>query len=216
MPQTQDRLLKELNAAQMASHDAVPQYLLQSLLEETEVARFMVQQKLPHEVATKKAEIQILDEVLNHPSISREYLNDLQEQVSIEMKISVQLRPYQLVFSLFQIDKIGADVHKMLDHQLADRGNQSDNLLPFRQQAATVARNKDMCAGQLDSVTKELRDVESQIRQKQEILNGIVGGTILRGEELKQYVNMLRAKSSVYKQKRAELAALKVLSKEIL
>lgn len=100
----------------------------------------------------------------------------------------------------------------MLDNQLADRGNQSDNLLPFRQQAATVARNKDMCAGQLDQVTKELRDVESQIRQKQEILNGIVGGTILRGEELKQYVNMLRAKSSVYKQKRAELAALKVKS----
>lgn len=115
-----------------------------------------------------------------------------------------------LISFVFKIDKIGADVHKMLDHQLTDRGNQSDNLLPFRQQAATVARNKDMCAGQLDQVTKELRDVESQIRQKQEILNGLVGGTILRGDELKQYVNMLRAKSSVYKQKRAELAALKV------
>lgn len=78
-------MLKELNTAQIASHDALPQYLLQSLLEETEVARFMVQQKLPQEVATKKAEIQILDEVLNHPSISREYLNDLQEQVSIDL-----------------------------------------------------------------------------------------------------------------------------------
>lgn len=83
LQQTQDRLLKELNVAQVASHDAAPQYLLQSLLEETEVARFMVQQKLPQEVATKKAEIQILDEVLTHPSISREYLNDLQEQVSL-------------------------------------------------------------------------------------------------------------------------------------
>lgn len=101
-------------------------------------------------------------------------------------------------------------MHRMLDHQLTDRGNQNDNLQPFRQQAATVARNKDMCAEQLDQVTKELRDVENQIRQKQEVLNGIVGGTILRGEELKQYVNMLRAKSSVYKQKRAELAAVKV------
>lgn len=47
----------------------------------------MVQQKLPQEVATKKAEIQILDEVLNHPSISREYLNDLQEQVSVDVRI---------------------------------------------------------------------------------------------------------------------------------
>lgn len=120
------------------------------------------------------------------------------------------LRIFSFSYNIFKIDKIGVDVHKMLDSQLADRGNQSDNLLPFRQQAATVARNKDMCAGQLDQVTKELRDVEGQIRHKQEILNGIVGGTILRGEELKQYVNMLRAKSSVYKQKRAELAAFKV------
>lgn len=78
---TQERLLKELNTAQIASHDAAPQYLLQSLLEETDIARFMVQQKLPQEVATKKAEIQILDEVLTHPSITREYLTDLQEQV---------------------------------------------------------------------------------------------------------------------------------------
>lgn len=74
-------MLKELSTAQIASHDAVPQYLLQSLLEETEVAKFMVEQKLPQEVAMKTAEIQILDEVLNHPSISREYLNELQEQV---------------------------------------------------------------------------------------------------------------------------------------
>ncbi|KAG4079952.1 hypothetical protein HA402_006264 [Bradysia odoriphaga] len=190
---TQERLLKELNAAQVASHDAAPQYLLQSLLEETDIARFMVQQKLPQEVATKKAEIQILDEVLTHPSITREYLTDLQEQ----------------------IDKIGADVHRLLESQLTDRGNQSDNLLPFRQQAATVARNKDMCAEQLDQVTKELRDVENQIRQKQEVLNGIVGGTILRGEELKQYVNMLRTKSSVYKQKRAELAAVKAEASDL-
>lgn len=79
--QAQDRLLKELNTAQIASHDAAPQYLLQSLLEETEVARFMVKQKLPQEIATKTSEIQILDEVMNHPSITRGYLNDLQEQV---------------------------------------------------------------------------------------------------------------------------------------
>lgn len=90
------------------------------------------------------------------------------------------------------------------------RGTQSENLIPFRQQAATVMRNKEMAAEQLDQYAKELRDVELQIRQKQDLLKETVGGTILRGEELKQYVNMLRAKSSIYKQQRAELAALQV------
>lgn len=38
----------------------------------------------------------------------------------------------------------------------------------------------------------------------------LLGDTVLRGEELKKYVNKLRAKSSVYKRQRAILASLKV------
>lgn len=90
------------------------------------------------------------------------------------------------------------------------RGSQTENLVPFRQQAAGVKRNKDLAAEQLDQNSKELHEIETQLRHKQEQLQDTVGGVILRGEELKQYVNMLRAKSSVYKQQRAELAALKV------
>lgn len=152
------------------------------------VLEFMVTQKLPQEIQAKQAEIHILEETLNQPSISREYLRDLQEQV----------------------EKVGKDVQNIVERQLIERGNQSENLMPFRQQAATVARNKEMAAEQLDQCTKELREIEIQIKQKQELLQETVGGVILRGDELKEYVNMLRAKSSVYKQQRAELAALKV------
>lgn len=108
------------------------------------------------------------------------------------------------------MDKVSTDVHRIIDTQVTARGNQNDNLIPFRQQAATVLRNKEMAAEQLDQSSRELREVEIHIRQKQELLQQTVGGTILRGEELKQYVNMLRAKSSIYKQQRSELATLKV------
>lgn len=104
------------------------------------------------------------------------------------------------------------DVQRIVESQLNIRGNQAETLGPFRQQAATVMRNKQMAAEQLDQYSKELRDVEIQIRQKQDLLQETIGGTILRGDDLKEYVNKLRAKSSIYKQQRAELASLKVNS----
>lgn len=102
------------------------------------------------------------------------------------------------------------DVQRIVESQLNVRGNQAETLGPFRQQAATVMRNKQMAAEQLDQYSKELREVEVQIRQKQDLLQDTIGGTILRGDDLKEYVNKLRAKSSIYKQQRAELASLKV------
>lgn len=86
----------------------------------------------------------------------------------------------------------------------------ADNLLPFRQQAATVIRMKDTAAEQLDELTKAIREIDTTISRKQSSLQQIVGETYLRGDELKQYVNMLKAKSSVYKKQRAELSELEV------
>lgn len=82
--------------------------------------------------------------------------------------------------------------------------------MPFRQQAATVIRIKETSAEQLDDLTKSIREIESTIGRKQAELKERVGETYLRGDDLKQYVNMLKAKSSVYKKQRAELSALEV------
>lgn len=82
--------------------------------------------------------------------------------------------------------------------------------MPFRQQAATVIRIKETSAEQLDELTKSIREIETTITRKQTELKERVGETYLRGDDLKQYVNMLKAKSSVYKKQRAELSALEV------
>lgn len=87
---------------------------------------------------------------------------------------------------------------------------ESDNLMPFRQQATTVIRIKETSAEQLDDLTKSIRDIDLSITRKQTELKERVGETYLRGDDLKQYVNMLKAKSSVYKKQRAELSALEV------
>lgn len=69
---------------------------------------------------------------------------------------------------------------------------------------------KDTAAEQLDELTKAIREIDTTINRKQSTLQQVVGETYLRGDELKQYVNMLKAKSSVYKKQRAELSELEV------
>lgn len=191
---TYDRLERELQTAKVATQGTSPEHLLETLLEETQVLEFMVQQKLPQEFEAKQTELQIIKEVIAEPNISREYL------------LEVQMR----------VDEVGKEVQKLVETRMTERDTQNDSLAPFRQQAGMVARNKEMAAEQLDQATKELREVTEILENKQQQLQETVGDVILRGDDLKHYVNTLRAKSSVYKQQRAELAALKSESADLM
>ncbi|XP_035896883.1 intraflagellar transport protein 81 homolog isoform X2 [Anopheles stephensi] len=182
-----ERLQKELHNAKMSVQGATPQNLMESIIEETQVLEFMVQQKLPQELNQRRSEVQTLQEVIDEPNISRGDLQDLQQK----------------------IDELNRDIQRLVEVRLAEYSTQNDTLGPFRQQAAMVARNKEAAAEQLDQLTKELREVERQLQDRQRQLQETVGEVILRGEDLKQFVNTLRAKSNVYKQQRAELAAVK-------
>lgn len=146
----------------------------------------MVEEKLPKEIAAKKLELQIYEDVINERVISSQYLANLQNR----------------------IDKVAEEMKQISESRVIERD--SDNLLPFRQQAATVGRIKDTAAEQLDDFTKSIRELDANIARKQSMLQQRIGETFLRGNDLKQYVNMLKAKSSVYKKQRAEVSALEV------
>ncbi|XP_021693477.1 intraflagellar transport protein 81 homolog [Aedes aegypti] len=182
-----DRLQKDLHNAKMSVQGATPQNLMESTIEETQVLEFMVQQKLPQELLQRRSEVQILEEVIDEPNISRSDLVDMQGK----------------------IEELNREIQKLVEVRMSEYNTQNDTLGPFRQQAAMVARNKEAAAEQLDQMTKELREIDKQLVDKQRKLQETVGEVILRGEELKQFVNTLRAKSNVYKQQRAELASVK-------
>uniref|UniRef100_A0A336MJ98 CSON000795 protein n=1 Tax=Culicoides sonorensis TaxID=179676 RepID=A0A336MJ98_CULSO len=182
-----ERFKKELNNARLAAQGASPQNLLESLIEEVQVLEFMVQQKLPQELTARQTEVQILEEVLKEPNLTRDYLFELQTRV----------------------EEVNTEVQRLVETKMNERGTQNDTLGPFRQQAAMVARKKEQAAEALDQASTELREIEAQLQEKQAKLQNTVGEVILRGEELKQFVNTLRAKSNVYKEQRAKLASMR-------
>ncbi|KFB46856.1 hypothetical protein ZHAS_00014862 [Anopheles sinensis] len=183
----QERLQKELHNAKMAVQGATPHNLMESLIEETQVLQFMVEQKLPQELHQLRSEVQTLQEVIDEPNIGRSELQEMQSK----------------------IDELNREIQQLVEARMAEYSTHNDTLGPFRQQAAMVARNKEAAAEQLDRATRELREVERQLQESQRQLQDTVGEVVLRGDDLKQFVNTLRAKSNVYKQQRAELAAVK-------
>ncbi|XP_055605755.1 intraflagellar transport protein 81 homolog [Uranotaenia lowii] len=182
-----DRLQKDVHNAKMSVQGATPQNLMESIIEETQVLEFMVQQKLPQELLQRRSEVQTLQEVIDEPNITRSDLTELQGK----------------------IDDLNREIQKHVEIRMTEYNTHNDTLGPFRQQAAMVARNKEAAAEQLDQMTKELREIDNLLQDKQHRLQETVGEVILRGEELKQFVNTLRAKSNVYKQQRSELASVK-------
>lgn len=182
-----ERLTKEFQNSQMASQGISSQQLLESIIEETQVLEFMVKQKLPQELMVRQIEVQILEEVIDEANINRDYLSEVQ----------------------FKIDEVNKEVQRLVEAKMTEKGQSNDALVPFRQQASMIARNKEAAAEQLDQLTRELKDIEYQLKDKQQKLQETVGEVILRGDELKQFVNTLRAKSNVYKQQRADLASVR-------
>lgn len=182
----QERLQRELNNAKMTTHSSSPEQLMDAIVEETSVLQYMVDVKLPQELQAEEKQLQIYQSIVAEANINASYLDNLQRS----------------------IDSINRDIQSLVEAKMANA--QNDTLITFRQQANSVERNKDAAAEHLNQLTKELRDTEAVLRDRTMELQETIGEVVLRGEELKQYVNTLRAKSSVYKQKRAELAALKV------
>lgn len=190
-----ERLQKEFHNIRMFTQGTTPKQMLDGIIEESQVLEFMVKQKLPQELKLRQTEVQVLEDVINEASIDRDYLQDLQ----------------------YKLDDANREVQRMIEAKMNDKTQQNDTLGlgPFRQQALIIARNKESAAEQLDQLTKELSEIESHLKDKQQKLHDTVGEVLLRGDDLKQFVNTLRAKSNIYKQQRSELASIKAEANDL-
>uniref|UniRef100_A0A1B6E6H5 Intraflagellar transport protein 81 homolog n=1 Tax=Clastoptera arizonana TaxID=38151 RepID=A0A1B6E6H5_9HEMI len=182
------RLSQQLRELRQSSLGATPQALLQRLEEETNMTSYIVTQKLPREVEQRKKEIEILTNIAMEPSLTASNLDVLQTK----------------------IQSVSEEVNELVEKHLASTNPAEDKIAPFRQQAAIIERKKDSIAEQFSELKSQLNKLQEEIDEKNEQLRQAGGdATVLRGEEFKRYVTKLRARSSIYKRNRAEMAQLK-------
>ena len=158
-----------------AAIGATPEGLLQRLEEEAKVNAYIVQEKLPREVETRRAAVASLQRVLAQPAMGQQ---DLQ-----------QLRT--------RIREVQDEAKEISDRKNVSADPMEDKLALFRQQAAIIARKKETTAERLADSRSSLASAEEEVREKQQQVDSFAGEAVLRGDEFKKYVNSLRTKAAL-------------------
>ncbi|XP_072944094.1 intraflagellar transport protein 81 homolog isoform X2 [Epargyreus clarus] len=184
-----DQLKRYLNMihGQSATPKSVNE-VIKHLQEEIQLNTYLIKEKLPLEI------------------------NNLQKELNIMQYIATEQHPTRsdLIVVQDKITAVNSEVEQLVQRRLAAAGPREDKLAPFRQQAAVIRRNKDASASRVHELAATLKDHEATLADLQSQVRQLLGDMVLRGEELKKYVNSLRTKSTVYKRQRANLSTFKV------
>uniref|UniRef100_T1IZS5 Intraflagellar transport protein 81 homolog n=1 Tax=Strigamia maritima TaxID=126957 RepID=T1IZS5_STRMM len=168
-----DNLTQQLKDLKHAGLGATPEGLMQRTEEEVQVTTYLVKQKLPKEIINKK-----------------KHLNDLQK-VALEPMSQSQLTALN-----DRHHQLNTEINQMVENRMRSNDPMDDKVALFRQQVAIVTRKKEASAEAFNEVRTELAQIEEELEEKRTHLNSVAeGGEVLRGEELKNYVNQLRGKS---------------------
>lgn len=79
---------------------------------------------------------------------------------------------------------------------------------PFRQQAAAVANIKRNVLERLEKMDNSLQELQLKLEEKRELSKMMIEDAAPKGDELKQYINRLKTRSTLYKYSKGELAWL--------
>ncbi|KAM4617060.1 intraflagellar transport protein 81 homolog [Polymixia lowei] len=181
------RSQQQLKDLRQAAADADPENLMKRLEEEIKINSYMVSEKLPKELESKRRVVQYLQKVASEPSMGQAELQELEDKIK----------------------EVNAQINQLIEKRMMRNDPMDDKLTLFRQQASIIIRKKEAKAGELQEAREELAAAERELAQRSGQARGPDGDEVIRGDELKRLVVKLRSKGTVHKKKRQELAELK-------
>uniref|UniRef100_A0AAZ3QCV1 IFT81 calponin homology domain-containing protein n=1 Tax=Oncorhynchus tshawytscha TaxID=74940 RepID=A0AAZ3QCV1_ONCTS len=181
------RSQQQLKDLRQAAADAKPESLMKRLEEEIKFNSYMVSDKLPKELESKRRMVQYLQKVVSEPAMGQAELEELEDKIrenNIEINLLIEKR-------MMRNDPI------------------DDKLSLFRQQASIITRKKEAKAEELQEAREELAALDRELNQKNSQARDQDGDEVIRGDEFKRFVGKLRSKGTVFKKKRQEITELR-------
>jgi intraflagellar transport protein 81 len=189
------RLQRQLKEIRAANTGATAEGILQRLEQDVDVAKYIVNEKLPKEIGTRKKDLIIYERVLSETSVTPRDLDEIRDK----------------------IDGVKAEVNEMVMKRMMK--SEDSSLVMYRQQAAIVTNKKSNLVEKISELKSELSNLKEEEGDRKQRLGNLQGDTIVKEDDFKEYVKNLRVKSTRYKQMKSELGYLKsesgVLSKTI-
>ncbi|NXT82736.1 IFT81 protein, partial [Zapornia atra] len=160
--------------------------LMKKLEEEINFNSYLVNEKLPTELESKKNSTYFLQKVVAEPAMNQSDLNVLE----------------------IKINEVNAQMNQLIEKRMMKHEPLDSVFSMYRQQASIIARKKAAKAEELQAAKEEMASTERQMLQKTNEAHELEGSEVPKGDEFKHYVNKLRSKSTFYKKKRLEIAEI--------
>uniref|UniRef100_A0A8C5WVV8 Intraflagellar transport protein 81 homolog n=1 Tax=Laticauda laticaudata TaxID=8630 RepID=A0A8C5WVV8_LATLA len=180
------RVQLQLKDMRHAAMDSKPESLMKSLEEETKFNTYLVSEKFPRELETKKQSLLLLQKVVAEPAMGQSDLNELE----------------------IKIKEINAQINQLIEKRMMKYEPIDSKFSMYRQQASIISRKKTAKVEELQTAKEEITTLERQMIQKSSQARELDGTEVLKGDEFKRYVNKLRSKNTLYKKKRLEIAEI--------
>ncbi|NWR75524.1 IFT81 protein, partial [Centropus unirufus] len=175
--------LKEMHHAVA---DSKPETLMKKLEEEINFNSYLVTEKIPRELESKKNAVYFLQKVLAEPAMGQSDLSVLETK----------------------INEVNAQMNQLTEKRMMKYEPIDSKFSMYRQQASIISRKKEAKAEELQAAKEEMSSTERQMLQKTSQAQELEGSEVLKGDEFKLYVTKLRSKNTFYKKKRLEIAEI--------
>ncbi|XP_015119380.1 intraflagellar transport protein 81 homolog [Diachasma alloeum] len=179
-----ERAERKLRLLQEAGVELSPQILEQRLSEEVMLLTAVKNERLPSELATLKSRVDALNGVAN-----------------------TYVGPDDIIKLRQKLDVIAREVQALAETKVSEGG--TDQMAPFRQQAAAIAGVKRNTLERLEKTEQNLEELMNKLEEKRDKTKRLGQDSVPKGEELKRYVTRLKTKSVLYKKCRTELGGLR-------
>ncbi|NXF74698.1 IFT81 protein, partial [Sclerurus mexicanus] len=176
----------QLKEMQDAVADSKPESLMKKLEEEMNFNSYLVTEKMPRELESKKASVYLLQKVVAEPAMTQSDLTALESE----------------------INGVNAQMNQLVEKRMMKYEPTDSKFSMYRQQASLLARKKEAKAEELQAAREELARLERQAQHRSTQAHELEGSEALTEDEFKQYVNKLRSKNTLYKKKRLEIAEI--------
>ncbi|KAJ6656716.1 hypothetical protein lerEdw1_003603 [Lerista edwardsae] len=165
--------------------------LMKRLEEEAKFNSYLVSEKFPRELETKKQLLHLLQKVAAEPAMGQADLNELETK----------------------INEVNAQINQLIEKRMMKYEPIDSKFSMYRQQASIISRKKAAKAEELQATKEEMSALEKQMLQKSNQARELNGTEVLKGDEVRPVweesgKEALRSKNTLYKKKRLEIAEI--------
>uniref|UniRef100_A0ACB8FZM2 Intraflagellar transport protein 81 n=1 Tax=Sphaerodactylus townsendi TaxID=933632 RepID=A0ACB8FZM2_9SAUR len=136
--------------------------LMKRLEEEIKFNSYLVSEKFPRELETKKRLLHLLQEVVSEPAMGQSDLNELETKIS----------------------EVNAQINQLIEKRMMKYEPIDSKFSMYRQQASIISRKKAAKAEEVQAAKEEMTNLERQMLQKSNQAQEMSGTEVLKGDEL--------------------------------